>query len=292
MDTSLFNQTLDNINPEQSAFQLESGSILFFPTYYYEQQEQSLMTDSILDSRHKNISYDYMKNKLGAFNNKLPDVKQQLLPFLRGYAEFSLHLIKQVLPFYVPHLIWGRTSFRPAQIQGRSSSIRKDDTRLHVDSFSASPANGLRILRVFCNINPYGEPRVWNVGEPFTKVLEQFATGIPEYSKFKARLLKVVKATKSLRSPYDHYMLHLHDSMKLDEEYQKRVSKKQINFPSYSSWIVFTDHVSHAALSGQYLLEQTFYLSVDKMKNPELSPLYELKKIKPQLESMSTLTAY
>ena len=27
--------------------------------------------------------------------------------------------------------------------------------------------HGTRLLRVFCNINPDGKPRLWRVGEPF-----------------------------------------------------------------------------------------------------------------------------
>jgi hypothetical protein len=283
MNASLLTQNLDQINAEESTSALELGTILFFPNHYYECSEPSLMSESILDARHKNVSYDYNKNKLGAFKNEKPDLDKQLIQWMRGFSEFSMQLIEQAMPSYVPHLQWGRTSFRPAQISGRVSSKRKDDTRLHVDSFAATPVNGLRILRVFCNINPNQEPRVWNVGEPFTKVLEQFAPKIPKYSKVAAHFLNLVKATKSLRSPYDHYMLHMHDTMKLDDNYQASVNKTRIDFPAQSSWIVFTDHVSHAALSGQYLLEQTFYLPVNAMLHPNYSPFHEWKKIKPEL---------
>jgi hypothetical protein len=288
MTTHLLTQTLDEVNPEESTSSLESGKILFFPNHYYDCVKPELMSESILDGRHKNVSYDYTKNKLGSFKQEQPSLDKQLIQLMRGYAEFSKQLIESTLPSYGPHLLWGRTSFRPAQIKGRTSSKRKDDTRLHVDSFAASPVNGLRILRVFCNINPHNEARVWNVGESFRQVLEQFAPRISPYSTLKAHVLKMVKATKSLRSPYDHYMLHLHDTMKLDDQYQSKVSKAQIDFPSQSSWIVFTDHVSHAALSGQYLLEQTFYLPVHKMRHPELSPFYEWKKIKPELNVLHT----
>lgn len=282
MSAQLLTQTIDQIIPEESTLLLEEGNILFFPGHFLSCSEPALMSESILDGTHKNVSYDYQKNKLGAFNKAL-NLDKQLEHLMCSYAEFSLGLIKTTLPTYVPHLQWGRTSFRPAQIKGRVSSKRKDDTRLHVDSFAATPVNGLRILRIFCNINPANEPRVWNVGESFAQVLSQFAPRIPKYNKFVAKFLKMVKATKTLRSPYDHYMLHLHDSMKLDEEYQSQVNKKQIDFPAQSSWIVFTDHVSHAALSGQHLLEQTFYLPADKMLKPELSPFFEWKKLKPEL---------
>jgi hypothetical protein len=283
MISHLLTQTVDQINPLVSIQALESGKILFFPEHYMTPIDPSLMSESILDGTHKNVSYDYKKSKLGAFKKNVEGLEHKLEYLMRQYAEFSLQLVQKALPMYIPHLQWGRTSFRPAQISGRPSSKRKDDTRLHVDSFSATPVNGLRILRVFCNINSTQEPRVWNVGEPFEKVLQRFAPNISTYSKLTANILKWVKTTKTLRSPYDHYMLHLHDSMKRDDAYQANVEKTRVDFPSQSSWIVFTDHVSHAALSGQYLLEQTFYLPVENMANPELSPFYEWKKFRPEL---------
>ena len=280
MSLHLLTQTVDKINPQKSTEFLESGNILFFPEHFFSCSESSLMSDTLLDGKHKNISYDYKRNRLGSFKKNNDGLEVKLEAFMRGYAEFAMHLVQMALPSYIPHLQWGRTSFRPAEIKGRSSSKRKDDTRLHVDSFAATPVNGLRILRVFCNINPNQEPRVWNVGDSFPKVLEQFESRIPRYNKLGAKILKLFKATKTLRSPYDHYMLHLHDTMKLDDQYQSKVNKTQIDFPAQSSWIVFTDQVSHAALSGQYLLEHTFYLPVDKMQNPALSPFYEWKKFR------------
>ena len=50
-----------------------------------------------------------------------------------------------------------------------------------------------------------------------------------------------------------------------------------------------TDKVSHAALSGQFLLEQTFYLPVQAMKDPNLSPLHMLeRKVKKALVLQSS----
>lgn len=284
MSAHLLTQNIDQIDQQKSINFLESGNILFFPEHYFGSIDPSLMSESILHNTHKNVSYDSQRNKLGAHNKTIDGLEEKLTLLMGGYAEFALQLIQRALPSYVPHLQCGRTSFRPAQISGRATSKRKDDTRLHVDSFSATPVNGLRILRVFCNINPQQKPRVWNVGEPFTQVLGHFAPRIRSYNKLTARILKFVKTTKTLRSPYDHYMLHLHDHMKRDDQYQAGVNKTQIDFPAQSSWIVFTDHVSHAALSGQYLLEQTFYLPVNKMANPQCSPLYEWSKFRAELQ--------
>ncbi len=286
MNPNLLTQNIEQINHQESVNQLEAGKVLFFPEYYFSGVDPSLMSEAILHGTHKNVSYDYKRSKLGAYKKDTPGLESKLEHLMQGYAEFAYQLIQTALPTYIPYLQWGRTSYRPAQIKGRITSKRKDDTRLHVDSFSASPVNGLRILRVFCNINPQQEPRVWNLGEPFTQVLDRFAPQIRSYSKMTARILKLVKTTKTLRSPYDHYMLHLHDTMKRDDLYQAQVEKTRIDFPAQSSWIVFTDHVSHAALSGQYLLEQTFYLPVEKMGNPEHSPFYEWMKFRPELQQM------
>src|SRR2546429_2712052 len=37
------------------------------------------------------------------------------------------------------------------------------------------------------------------------------------------------------------------------------------SFPVGSTWMAFTDQVSHAAMAGQHLLEQTFYLPLTSM---------------------------
>ncbi|HHF7366359.1 TPA: Kdo hydroxylase family protein [Legionella bozemanae] len=283
MNSYLLTQNIEQIDQQKSVNLLEMGKVLFFPEYFFADVDPLLLSENVLDGSRKNVSYDIRTKKLSAFKKDINSLDSKLSHMMHGYAEFAHQLIQTVLPSYVAHLQWGRTSFRPAQINGRISSKRKDDTRLHVDSFSASPVHGLRILRVFCNINPHNEPRVWNLGEPFTDVLNRFAPKIAPYSKMKAKMLNLVKATKTLRSPYDHYMLHLHDTMKLDDAYQASVEKVQIDFPAKSTWIVFTDHVSHAALSGQHLLEQTFYLPVNKMTTPDYSPLNQWKKIRPEL---------
>ena len=255
---------------------LESGRVVYCPelAFALTPEEEPLLSDSILDPKHKNIGYHYQTQRLGLMSRTAsPAMISSMQAMMHRYAEFAKHVIDSALPTYSEALLWGRTSYRPAEIKNRPTSKRKDDTRVHVDAFSASPVNGLRILRVFCNVNPFGQPRVWHLGEPFPAVLKTFAPRIPNYNRLQAKLLKLIKTTKTLRSPYDHYMLYLHDSMKRDNNYQQKAPKERIDFPPESTWLVFTDHVSHAALSGQFLLEQTFYLPVSAMKNPDESPL-------------------
>jgi hypothetical protein len=257
---------------------LESGKVIYMPSYFFQSpflNKEEILSESLLDGKHKNVSFDYRTGRVGGFKKEQdkPERAATLKLFMQDYANFAKQMVDTLFPQYSNNLQWGRTSYRPAQIKGRASSKRKDDTRLHVDSFAASPVNGLRILRVFCNINPFGEPRVWHLGEPFSEVLPQFAPKIPAYSVKKAKLLQLIKVTKTLRTAYDHYQLHLHDMMKCNDDYQENVIKTRVDFRAQSSWMVFTDHVSHAALSGQFLLEQTFYLPVSAMTTPDISPL-------------------
>lgn len=260
MDESLYTidtpdiVSLSKSMKEKAINALESGKIIYFPHYYLalNTEEQPLLSESILNPKHKNISYDYQSQRIAGVAASPLVEKEAAKSFMHRFAEFAKQIIDTTLPQYQDTIQWGRTSYRPAEIRGRKTSKRKDDTRIHVDSFASTPVNGLRILRVFCNINPYGEPRVWQVGESFADALKKFAPTIPPYNPFKAKLLKLIKATKTLRSAYDHYMLALHDQMKLDHHYQQTLNKTRIDFPPHSTWMVFTDQVSHAALSGQF----------------------------------------
>ncbi len=72
-------------------------------------------------------------------------------------------------------------------------------------------------------------------------------------------------------------MLQLHDAMKADMDYQQRAEQIVHDFPAGSTWVCYTDQVSHAALAGQHQFEQTFKLSVAKMHDPRTSPLRVLE---------------
>lgn len=262
---------------------LESGQVVYCPHYCFRlnSTEHTLLSESVLHPKHKNISYDFTTNKLAGVNATSSVEQSELMKaFMHRYAKYSHQLVTALIPAYANHLKWGRTSYRPAEIKNRPTSKRKDDTRLHVDAFSATPVYGQRILRVFCNINPHNQPRTWELGEPFSQVIKTFSNKIPAYSPIRAKWLHWIKATKTQRSHYDHLMIHLHDKMKLDNRYQQTTPKHRIEFPAQSSWMVFTDSVSHAALGGQYLLEQTFYLPVSAMDNPNLSPLKQWESLK------------
>lgn len=276
-----WNKSIDAAQQQSAITQLEQGSILFFPQLAFEltADEKSLLSPEFSNNKAKNISYDARDNSLRGIECDIV-VQEKIMHMMRRFHQYAYDLIAHLLPSYLSQLQIARTSYRPAEIAGRPSpSYKKDDTRLHVDAFPSNPVQGRRILRVFSNINPHGQPRVWNVGEPFSIVAKRFSPHIKN-PWICGHLLKALHITKSLRTRYDHVMLQLHDRMKADVAYQDSVKKTQVQFPANSTWIVQTDAVSHAALSGQYVLEQTFYLPVSAMANEQLSPLRILENLR------------
>lgn len=258
---------------------LEDGKVLFLPrlSFHLSREELGLLSPDIVDPKAKNISYDLRHDRLAG--TRLHGEDERLLKeMVKRYAITSRKFLEKLIPGYARHLIQAKTSFRPVEILGRKSSYRKDDTLLHVDSFPSNPTKGLRILRVFTNINPNGQPRVWRVGEPFGDVVAKIGPKVSSPIPGVAQFLKLLGITKDYRTQYDHYMLQLHDRMKGSPAYQGSVPQEEIRFPAHSSWIVYTDQVSHAAMSGQHVLEQTFYLPVNALNNEATAPLRVLEK--------------
>src|SRR5476649_41031 len=251
---------------------LEDGHVLLLPRLNFDvQQETSLLGEmNAMAGKAKSISWDATR---GVRGHGASHDATLLAAMMERYATQTRTLLSNLLPTYASQLQQGKTSFRPVEIAGRSLSWRKDDTRLHVDSFPSSPTHGRRILRVFSNINQHGAPRVWKLGAPFTQVAQHFLPTTPKPSAAAAALLRWMKVTKTLRTPYDHYMLQLHDRMKADLAYQAHAEQYTHEFAPGQTWMVYTDLVSHAALRGQYALEQTWLLPVEAMGDPAKSPL-------------------
>jgi len=171
-----------------------------------------------------------------------------------------------------------RTSFRPQPAVGRNVSWRKDDSRLHIDAFPSRPNHGERILRVFSNLNPT-EPRVWRVGESFEDMAKTLLPRIRPPVPGSAAVLAALRVTKRPRSLYDHYMLNLHDRAKADMTYQRTCAQQVVPMAPGTTWLCFSDQVMHAAVSGQYMLEQTIHLPVSALYNPQRAPLAILERL-------------
>ena len=259
---------------------LEGGAVLFLSdlAFRVEPSEALLFTPAILGSS-KNASFDPASGRLGGTTASGQDA-ETLRGFMRRFSDSAASLVDRLLPAYRGRVTRGRASFRPAEIAGRPTTWRKDDTRLHVDSFPSTPSGGRRILRVFSNVNPEGRPRAWRLGDDFEAVARRFAPQLRVPLPGAGHLLALVRVTKTPRSAYDALMLQLHDGMKADDTFQQESPQSRVDLPAGSTWLAFTDQVSHAATAGQYQLEQTFLLPVDAMAEPERSPLRVLERLK------------
>ncbi len=258
---------------------LEAGCVLFFPNLQFalDANEREFLTPRIV-GKSKNVSYDPASKKVGG--TTVAEMKvHELRALMDRFASCTRTLMAAVLPGYQGGIRQARTSLRPVEVAGRKQSWRKDDTRLHVDSFPATPSHGKRILRVFSNVNPDGRPRVWKVGESFDAVARRYWSALRGPLWGELQLLAAVRVTKAVRSRYDHYMLKLHDAMKLDPEYQARFEESTIPFPAGSTWACFTDQVSHAAVSGAHQLEQTFLVDVNVLSKPTTAPIRVLEEL-------------
>lgn len=256
---------------------LEDGKVLYCPQLRFALADSELrfLDPAVLGDKAKSLAFDPRSGVLKHAREGHADIAAMM----RRYSESARTLVCSLFPRYAAMLQTGRTSFRPVGITGRATSVRKDDTLLHVDAFPTSPVGDRRILRVFSNVNPDGEARHWHLGEPFIDVANRFYPKLRRPLPGVAHLLKYAGLTREFRTHYDQAMLGIHDAMKSATQYQQTVPYKDFSFPPGSTWIVYTDTVSHAALSGQHLFEQTFYLPVAAMADESKAPLRILESL-------------
>jgi hypothetical protein len=258
---------------------LENGKLIYAPRlpFALSAAEQKFLSPDCLDGKSKNISY---RPDVGVLKGSRYEgsEREALRAMLSRYYECASAFLMGLCPRYAKALKPGFTSFRPVQIAGRGTSWRHDDTRLHIDAFPSRPMQGLRILRVFTNVNPT-EARVWRVGEDFEQAASRFVPTIKPALPGAAALLRLFRVVKGKRTVYDHLMLGIHDGMKSDQRYQAEVGQMRLEILPGTTWACYTDLVSHAAMSGQFAFEQTFYLPVGAMKDPDRSPLRILERM-------------
>ncbi len=256
---------------------LEGGGVLVLPHVAFElrEGERRFLSPTWSDGRAKNISFDGTRIK-GARGTA--DELAALSEMIARFAASASGLVRALFQRYALYVRSARTSFRPQPAVGRAVSWRKDDSRLHVDAFPSRPNHGERILRVFNNVNP-AEDRVWRVGEDFATMAATLLPHVRRALPGTAALLSALRVTKGMRSDYDHLMLGLHDRAKYDLSYQRDCTQQIVRFAPGTTWLCFSDQVMHAAVSGQYMLEQTIHLPVSALYDPASSPLAILERL-------------
>lgn len=277
VDVTRWDPTPDLATASACIDALEDGKVLYCPRLRFALNgaESRFLDPAVLGDKAKSLAFDPVSSVLKHARGN----HAELAAMMRRYSDSAGTLVRRMLPRYAAALQTGRTSFRPVGIEGRPTSLKKDDTLLHVDAFPTSPVGDRRILRVFSNVNARGESRHWRLGEPFADVANRFYPKLRKPLPGGAWILKYAGLTREYRTGYDHAMLAIHNAMKRARHYQHTIPYTDINFPPGSTWIVFTDTVSHAALSGQHLFEQTFYLPVSAMSDQSKAPLRILEAL-------------
>ncbi|HEY8748733.1 MAG TPA: Kdo hydroxylase family protein [Tepidisphaeraceae bacterium] len=275
--------------------ELEAGNIILFDTIPFDLPEADrtflLSQKQSGFKAHKNVSYRPAQDLVRGAAEDDPQEAQRLHELMRNYSNQVVQFLSQFLAPYASKWTVDFATWRPLEEKNRDLPIHKRNDLLHVDAFHSRPTHGNRILRCFTNINPE-RSRVWATTAGFETLAERFAldAGLDQIARQAGsplgsvkrgvgRLLKSVGVRGADRSAYDAFMLRFHDYLKESTDYQQKWDKFTLEFPPFSTWMVFTDSVPHAALSGQYALEQTFIIPVKAMVEPQKSPIRVLEAL-------------
>jgi len=273
--------------------ELEAGHIVFLPVSPIaispEYRELLLGRKQTSSVYHKNIAYRPAEDRITGLDASEQAEADPLRRILREFSKRSVEFLTRFLSPYAGKWKLDYASYRPIEEEGRPARLHARNDLLHFDSFPTRPTNGGRILRFFVNLNP-AKTRVWLTSETFEAFGPRFArsgkmlasaAGNPVTRGVRA-FARTLHLPFGGRPPYDEFMHRCHNAMKEDAAFQENAPKQRWEFPPDSAWIVFTDCVSHAVLSGQYALEQTFQIPHAALVEPQKSPLAILEKIAGQ----------
>jgi hypothetical protein len=284
-------------DPEAQALawcqRLEAGDILYFPQtpIHFRSDDLAFLlgqqqTSSTL---HKNIAYKPNLDTVSGLDASATSAAEltQLRAVMRQYSQDVTRFLTHFLTPYQGRWQLDYASFRPQEEEGRDLPLRRRNDLLHTDAFPTRPTRGARILRFFNNIHP-SRTRDWVVSDPFALLAPLYAPqhiALPASGNSASRALRSLANAAGLgyaipslkRSPYDDFMMRFHNFLKENASFQAECRKEYLQFPPGSSWMVYTDMVPHAVLSGQYALEQTFLVEHQAMVSPETSPLSVLE---------------
>lgn len=270
--------------------ELEAGHIVFLPVspiaILQEDRELLLGRKQTSSAYHKNIAYRPLEDRITGLDASEEAEGDSLRRILRDFSKRSVEFLSGFLSPYAGKWKLDYASYRPIEEKGRPARLHARNDLLHFDSFPTRPTNGARILRFFVNLNP-AQNRVWMTSETFEAFGPRFAragnllasvsgNSITRGIRSMARTLRLPFGS---RPPYDEFMHRCHNAMKEDAAFQENTPKQRWEFPPDSAWMVCTDCVSHAVLSGQYALEQTFQVPQAALVEPQRSPLMILQEI-------------
>jgi hypothetical protein len=287
--------TIDAGLAEEIESALEANHIVYFPRSPVrlpdEQALQYLRSGLPSQLRLKNVSYHPDSRRLSGLEADKATC-ERTAEILREHLDAVTAFLAAATPRLNQALTGAKTSFRPIQERGRNLKPHASNELVHIDAGAYGATNGDRILRFFVNVNEH-EDRVWASKGPIQDLLDRHGTaaglldsnghlnrridkGLGDHAlSFAVRALARVNPLASAldSSPYDRAMRRLHNYMKDSDEYKSdQRGYEEIRFPPGSAWMVFTDGVSHASLSGQFALVTTVIAKREALRYPHFAP--------------------
>lgn len=289
---------LASLGPGEIGDALERGKIVKFTRCPFElptDEELALLrTELPRQLKLKNVSYHPEVDRVTGLDDNSP-VGDLAYEVLSTHRQRVIDFLEDVVPALAANMKAGTCSFRPLEEKGRNLKPHASNELVHIDAGAYGATNGDRILRFFVNVNPEVD-RIWSSKGIFPALFEKYGHEAGLYSgltptlergvtgKLRHALLHGIAniglplATVLDSSPYDRVMRKFHNYMKDTPEFQQITEGHQeFHFEPFSAWMVFTDMVSHASVSGQHALVFTGLVPLENCRLPELAPFNILR---------------
>lgn len=299
MLTSFPREQLDSLAPDALSDELEHGRIVHFPECPVDLPDPAdldfLRGEMSKYLNYKNISFHPEADKVSGIRGPR-EIVDRTYRILREHTARVQAFLRRTMPGLTRDWQVGTCSFRPMEERGRNLDSHASNERVHVDAGAYGATHGDRIVRFFVNVNP-GEDRVWVSKGAFPDLYRRYAkeAGIQRpgdseswleegfWDRFRTGTLRTLSGLNSQMklldsSPYDRAMRRFHNFMKDSREFQETPEgHREIRFRPYEAWMVFTDMLSHACVSGRFALVDTFVIPLRNCRHPDLAPINILK---------------
>jgi hypothetical protein len=296
MVVDISKQQLERIDRHELSDALERGDIVHFPQCpiaLMDAADLATLREQLPRQLHtKNVSYHPESDHVHGIQDSGP-LRALAYRVLKAHSEEVVKFLHRVIPDLTAGWTIGTSSFRPIQEQGRNLKPHASNELVHIDAGAYGATNGDRILRFFVNVNPTVD-RVWATKGTFPFLFERYgaAAGVAGKHDLNKTVLDRLRggALRGLvragikeamvvdSSPYDRLMRRFHNYMKDTPEFQARADdREEIRFAPFSAWMVFTDTTSHASLSGQHALVNTFLIRLAACRLQAVAPINILR---------------
>jgi hypothetical protein len=277
--------------------ELERGRIVCFPECPVDlpsPEDLEFLRQEMADHlRSKNISYHPEADVIFGIKGAR-EVVERTRRILKEHSARVQAFLRKSIPLLTRDWQVGTSSFRPLQERGRILPAHASNELVHVDAGAYGATHGDGIIRFFVNVNPV-EDRIWITKGAFPELYRRFgheARVVPSngadlqegvWDRLRTAavnlLAAVIPSAKLLdSSPYDRMMRRFHNYMKDTPAFQSTPEGHlQFEFKPFWAWMVFTDRVSHASISGRHAFADTFAIKLRSCRIPEMAPINLLK---------------